>query len=90
MESPVSLAVKEEAIVFHSEMSRIVWLHALDGFEDVLDLELQRSEVIVYPVSSEWTLLVVWEWFLLEGTTTLLSTEGLCVATLVLLRRHRG
>ena len=50
---------------------------ALDGFEDVLDRELEWCEAVVYPVSSEWILLVVREWCLLEGTTpTTLVIDG--------------
>jgi len=33
----------------------------LDGFEDILDQEIQWSEAVVRPISLEWTLLVVGE-----------------------------
>jgi len=66
LESSVSFAALEGVVVFRSGMSTIVWLcfrtlHpglALDSFEDVLDRELQRSEAVIHPTSSEWTLLV--------------------------------
>jgi len=38
-----------------------------DGFENVLDRELRRGEVVVHPVGSEWALLRVQECFLLES-----------------------
>ena len=50
----------------------------LDGFKNVLNRELQRSKAAVHPVSSEWTLLVVRKWLLLESTTlaTLVDNGG--------------
>jgi len=63
----VSLVVMEGVVVFCFGTSKIVWLcfqklHPglnLDGFEDVLDRALQRSETIIHLVGSEWTLLRV-------------------------------
>ena len=56
----------------------------LDGFEDVLDREIQRSEIVVHPISSEWALLRVREWSLLESTlpATLVVDEGVSVLRL--------
>jgi len=76
-ESLVSLALMEGAVVFRFEMSRIMRLRfrtlhlglTFDGFEDVMDWEIQWSESIIDPVSSEWTLLVALECLLLESTT---------------------
>ena len=70
------LAIKERAVIFRSETGRIMllWfqtLHpvlTLDGFEDVLNQELQRDEAVIHSVISEWALLRAWEWMLLEST----------------------
>jgi len=50
----------------------------LDGFEDVLNRELQRGEAVIHPVGSEWALLRVRDWLLLENTlpTTLIVDGG--------------
>ena len=52
-----------------------------DGFEDVLDREFSgwlRGEAIVHSVGSEWALLRVREWLLLEGalSATLVVNGG--------------
>ena len=57
----MSLAVMIEAVAFHSRASRVVWpcfqtLHSeltFDGFEDILDRELQRGEAVIHLVGSE-------------------------------------
>ena len=55
-----------------------------DDFEDILDLKLQLSEVVIHLVSSEWTLLVVRKWFLHESTTlaTLVVDGGISMLRL--------
>ena len=75
MGSLVSLAIMKRSIVLCSWPGRIMllrfrMLHSgliLDGFEDVLDRELQRGEAVIHSVSSEWALLRVQERTLLEG-----------------------
>jgi len=59
--SLMPLAIMERAVILHSGSGKIVllWLLMLhprlivDGFEDVLDRELQWSEVVIHSVSSE-------------------------------------
>ena len=70
----VSFAVMEGAVVLRSGTSRIVWLcfrtlHSgltFDGFKDIMDRELQRSEAVIHAVGSKWALLRVREWSLLK------------------------
>jgi len=59
----------EGAIVLHSGTSMVVllcfWMFhpglTLDGFEDVMDRELQRDEAFIHSIGSEWALLRVRE-----------------------------
>ena len=76
MRSSISLVVMEGTVVSCFMASRVIHvciqtLHPgliFDGFEDVLDQELQRGEAVRYLVSSGLALLRVWEQLLLEST----------------------
>jgi len=67
--SPVSLEIMERAVVLRFGTGSILLLRfqtlhpglTLDGFEDVLNRELQRSEAVIHSVSSKWALLRVLE-----------------------------
>ena len=75
MRSLISLAVMERGIVLRFGTSTGVrfcfqMLHpglVFDGFEDVLNRELQQGEAAVHPIDSEWALLTVREWLLFES-----------------------
>jgi len=75
LRSLVSFAIMEGTVVSRFGTNMVVCfclrtLHpglTVDGFEDVLDRELQRGEVIGYSVGSKLTLLRVHEWLLLES-----------------------
>ena len=56
----------------------------MDGFEDILDRELQRGEAVIHPVGSEWALLGVREWSILESalSRTLVVNERVSVLLL--------
>ena len=73
-------------------MRGIMWLRfctrhpglTLDGFEHVVDWEFQLDKVVIHLVSSEWALLRVWEWSLLESAlpVTLVVDGGISVLRL--------
>ena len=70
----VSFVLMEGAVDLRSGTSMVMWFFfwmlnsglTFDGFEDVLNRELQQGEVVVYSVGLEWALLRVRERFLLE------------------------
>jgi len=76
----------KRAVILRSETRGIMCLRCrtphpgliLDGFEDVLNRELQQSEAVVHPLSSECALLRVQNWSLLESTlpATLVVDRG--------------
>jgi len=92
LRSPMPHAVIVGAVFLRFETSRVVLLYfwtfhpglTLDGFEDVLDREVQWGEAAIHLVSSDWALLRVREWSLLESTLTaiLLVDRGVSVLRL--------
>ena len=92
LRSLVSLAAMKGAVVFRSGIGMAVWLRfrtlhpgfTLDGFEDILNRELQQSEIVIHPVGSKWALLKAPKWSLLESASsaTLIVDRGVSVLRL--------
>ena len=82
LRSSVSIIVIKETVVFHFGVNKVVHLGlTFDGFEDVLDRELQRDEAARYLISLGLALMRVRERLLLESalSTSLEVIEGASV-----------
>ena len=97
--SLVSFAIMERVVLRsgtgRTMLLRFQMLHpglTLESFEEILDRELQRSEVVIHSVNSKWILLRVQELTLLESAlpATQIAMEGLRDVVSISLRHRHG